>query len=106
MHLKFKHVIAAGFKAQVLIQKFWSRLSDSLFATSSQVMPMLICTVHTWRRECAYEATKASIEPDVCHAWGQSGQKKKEKVLKRRREPFKEKKIECNDTLLYTTLSF
>ena len=93
MHLKFKHVIAAVFKAQVLIQKFWSRLSNSLFATSSQVMPMLIRRVHIWRRECAYMATKASIEPDVCHAWGQSGQeKKKEKVLKRRREPFKGKK--------------
>lgn len=66
MHLKFKHVIAAVFKAQVLIQ-FWSRLSNSLFATSSQVMPMLICRVHIWRRECAYMATKASIEPDGFH---------------------------------------
>lgn len=57
-------------------------------------MPMLVCSVCTWRRECAYKATKASIEPDVCHAWGQSGQekKKKEKVLKKRRQPFKGKK--------------
>lgn len=55
---------------------------------------MLVCRARTWRRECAYKATKASIEPDVCHAWGQSGQekKKKEKVLKKRREPFKGKK--------------
>lgn len=52
-------------------------------------------------------ATKASIEPDVCHAWGQSGQeKKKRKGAEKKERALQREKIECSDTLLYNYTVF